>query len=131
MDKKTFNRLIQAARRISLSWGPRKLVKERCKVDKAVYECSKCGLYCYEGKSEKNFTAMKAKYPKKKFSMEYLQMDHIIPVIATDSKAHDWNVYFERLFCGEDNYRGLCKDCHGKKTKQENKIRYAVKYGKK
>lgn len=131
MDKKTFNRLIQAARKVSLGWGPRKSAKAKCKVDKSLFECSKCGKYCYEGKSGANFTMYTQKYANKVLSMEYLQMDHIVPVIAVDSVSHSWDVYYARLFCEEDNYRGLCKECHGIKSKAENKIRYAIKYGKK
>jgi 5-methylcytosine-specific restriction endonuclease McrA len=131
MDKKTHNRLIQAARKISLGWGPRKKAKEKCKVDKALFECSKCGAYIYEGKSEVNFMLYIDKYDKKEVRMERFDMDHIVPVIAVDSASHSWDVYYTRLFCGEENYRGLCQVCHKAKSTAENKIRYAIKYGKK
>lgn len=57
-------------------------------------------------------------------------VDHISPVILNGFE--DWNVFIERLFCGEDNLQVLCnyklKDidkynnipsCHLKKTRSE------------
>lgn len=85
----------------------------------------------YEGQSLKNLANYVEKYPDKDIYMEITQMDHIEPVVAVDSAEHDWNIFYKRLLCGEENYRGLCKDCHGKKTKVENKVRLAVKYGRK
>ena len=131
LDKKTFNRLIQAARKISLGWGPRKAAKAKCKIDKSLFECSKCGVYIYEGKSANNYFDYQEKYADKEVRMERFDMDHIIPVVAVDSVEHSWDVYFQRLFCDEDNYRGLCQVCHKQKSSAENKIRWALKYGKK
>jgi 5-methylcytosine-specific restriction endonuclease McrA len=48
-------------------------------------------------------------------------------VVALDSKKHDWNIYYSRLFCGEENFRGLCKECHDKKSKKENEQRRLLK----
>lgn len=132
MDKKTHNRLLQYARKISRYWTPRNTAKEKCKIDVKLYECSKCGKYCYEGESKKNFAKYVEKYPDKEVSMERFDMDHIVPVVDVYSTSHDWNEYYQRLFCPEDNYRGLCSTkCHAEKTKAENKVRLAVKYGKK
>lgn len=131
MDKKTFYRVIAAARRISRYYGPRLSAKDKCKVDTKLYECSKCGKYLYEGNSLKNLEKFIEKYPDKDIHMEKMDMDHISPVVAVDTVEHDWNVFFERLFCPEENWRGLCKECHKKKTGAEQKVRLAIKYGRK
>lgn len=39
----------------------------------------------------------------------------------------DYSVYIERLFCPEENLQGLCKSCHDKKTKLENKNRRNIR----
>lgn len=131
MDKRTHNRLIQAARKISLAWGPRKTAKAKCKVDKSLFECSKCGVYVYEGSSANNYFDYQEKYSDKEVRMERFDMDHIEPVIAVDTVDHSWDIYYKRLFCGEENYRGLCQECHKTKSAAENKLRLQAKYGKK
>lgn len=130
MDKKTHNRLIQAARRISMGWRPRINVKQRCKVDKATYRCQKCGTLSYEGVNPVFFVELQEKYPNDKVVMDKFAVDHIDPVKPLDGSEHDWNVFYKRLFCGEENLRGLCKECHDKKSKAENKLRKRSKYGK-
>lgn len=111
-----------------MGWKPRVNAKQRCKVDKATYRCQKCGSFSYEGVNPVFFVELQEKYPDKKIVMDRFAMDHIDPVQPTDGSAHDWNVYYERLFCGEENFRGLCKECHDKKSKQENAIRNRNKY---
>lgn len=85
----------------------------------------------YEGKSAINYFKMQEKYADKEVRMERFDMDHKIPVVATNSTSHDWNSYFARLFCDEDNYQGLCSICHKEKSTEENKLRWKEKYGKK
>lgn len=120
MDRKTKNRLIQAARKISLGWKPRLEAKSECKVDKALYKCSKCGTLVYEGTSPVTFVKYEEQYSKFKVVMERFDLDHIEPVVPTDGSDHDWNVYYSRLFCDKVNYRGLCSTCHKAKSRFEN-----------
>lgn len=129
MDSKTKNRLIVAARKISLGWKARQAVKKRQKVDKALYECSKCGCYCYEGKSLVAYDNYITKYPEKKVVMERYDIDHIIPAVPLEG-WDGWDSFYSRLFCGEENLRGLCFTCHSEKTNREKKKRLAFKYGK-
>lgn len=123
--------MIQAARRISLGWAPRVAAKKKCKVDSALFRCQKCGTLVYEGVSLLHFVQHQEKYPDNIIIMERFQLDHILSVVALDGSEHSWDVYYKRLFCEEDNYRGLCSICHKKKSKIENEIRKKNKYGKK
>jgi hypothetical protein len=99
--------------------------KKRYKVDSATFECPQCGVYCYEGKSEKNLTKLKEKYKLKTIIWEKIDMDHIEPVDIPELDEYDpylWN-FFKRLMCPEDGYQALCKTCHKKKSKKETDIR--------
>jgi hypothetical protein len=97
--------------------------KKRYKVDTATYECAECGIYCYEGKSEKNLTALEEKYKMKTIVWEKVHMDHIDPVDDPITGFQDWNIFFSNLFCDEDKLQALCKECHNLKTKKETDIR--------
>jgi len=77
---------------------------------------------------------IKAKYPNETVRMTRFDMDHKEPVVPLDQtgKEISWDVYYERMFCPEDNYQGLClQPCHQTKTAAEKKQRLAHKYGKK
>lgn len=130
MDAKTKARLISAARRISRFHAPRNEAKKKLKVDKALYRCEECKDLIYEGKSTRTFYAYVEKYAPETVRMIRYDMDHKNTVVALDSISHDWNIYFDRLFCDEENFRGLCSEpCHSKKTSSERKTRLANKYG--
>lgn len=124
IDSKTKSRLISAARKIS-RWHPaRQIVKKKQKVDKALFECSMCGKYCYEGKSGTGFITYKHKYPDKKVSQEYLAIDHIDPIINPKTGWTNWDDFLNRLFCDESNLQGICTEtCHKAKTMLEREIR--------
>jgi ferredoxin len=129
LDPKRKNKYIQAARRVSRFSPARQAVKKACKVDKALFRCSKCGALCYEGKSAKTFAEYQNKYPNAELRQEYLDIDHIktvVPLTGWD----DWNGFYERLECDESGLRGLCSTvCHKEKTEKERKHRWANKYG--
>lgn len=129
MDPKRKNKYIQAARKVSRFSPARQAVKKACKVDKALFRCSKCGVLVYEGKSEKTFQEYKIKYAGEKIRQEFLDIDHIqtvVPLTGWD----DWNGFYERLECDESGLRGLCSTvCHQEKSGRERKIRLANKYG--
>lgn len=50
-------------------------------------------------------------------------VDHIDPVIPVDQTSVSWDMVIERLFCERENLQVLCKDCHKRKTRDENKKR--------
>lgn len=108
---------------MSLSWEPRKIAKDKCKVDAALHRCSKCGILCYEGSSDKNYDAYLEKYYPETVLYEGIKLDHIQPVVDPVSGFQGWDEFFAGLFCDEINYRGLCSPCHDVKSSQENKIR--------
>jgi 5-methylcytosine-specific restriction endonuclease McrA len=52
--------------------------------------------------------------------------DHISPVIPIDNNwkntflGYDWNEVMRNLWCEKEGFSATCKECHSKKTKQEN-----------
>ena len=65
----------------------------KCKL----HRCSKC----------------KELFPKGK-----IQADHIDPVVGPEGFI-SWDVYIERIFCGEEGFQALCHECHATKTLME------------
>ena len=123
MDSKTKSRLISAARKIS-RWHPeRTKVKKAAQVDKALFECSKCGTYCYEGSSGLSYITYQQKYPDKSIVMEYCAIDHIKPVVDPKLGWQGWDIYYERMFCKASNLQAICSTCHTEKTNKEKEIR--------
>ena len=64
--------------------------------------------------------------PKGKFHADHVEP--VIPVSHNWSSGDNWlgyngNEVLPRLWCEQSGYRAICKDCHKKKTKQENKQR--------
>lgn len=55
----------------------------------------------------------------------YMQVDHQIPIVKIHETLEDldWNTVVDRIWCDENNLKAICKDCHKKKTKEENKQR--------
>lgn len=62
------------------------------------------------------------------FGASNIEVDHIEPVIPFDRKAQemDWNEIAERLFCGVDGLRCLCKDCHKAITDEQKAERARI-----
>ena len=54
---------------------------------------------------------------KKEFVALGVQVDHKIPI----GRCETWDEFIMKLFCETDNLQCLCKKCHSKKTKIENK----------
>lgn len=131
MDKKEATKfkgkIIAALRKLTYTNPERKRAFDKAKVDSATHECQMCGIFCYGGTSEKNYQAMCEKHAHKKVIKEKAVADHIEPVLPLEgfpNKEWDWDVYINRMhFCGEENYQIICKNCHDKKTKQENEER--------
>lgn len=125
IDKKTKAKLINAARKLSLAYKPRQNAKNKQKIDKALFKCSKCHTPCYEGSSQENYQEYLKTHPNALFQRG--DMDHISPVIDPTKGWESWEVFYDRLFCAEDNWRYLCKPCHEKKTISEGQHRISFK----
>jgi hypothetical protein len=124
MDKKFKAKLERALRKLSWSWKPYGIARERAKVDKATFECQNCGKYCYTGKSEKSLTTLKEKYTMKNVEMCSICVDHIDPVVDPKEGFICWDTYINRLYCDESNLQVLCLNpCHKEKSKRERLIR--------
>ena len=82
-------------------WPPRNEVKKRCKIEgkPGWYKCELC-----------------------KLERERIDIDHIQPCIPVTGFT-TWDNYITSRFVTADKLQGICKDCHSKKTKEENKIR--------
>lgn len=125
VDPKWRSRIIHALRKLCYSYPPRKNQKNKQKIDKNLFECSKCGVYCYEGTSQDNYESYVNKY--KNVIPEKGHMDHIVPVIDPMKGFEGFDIYIEKLFSQEENWRYLCQGCHKEKTKDENSLRISTK----
>ena len=59
----------------------------------------------------------------KSCSSSALSVDHLSPVvpIGTPAKDMSWDTVINRMFNSpKNNLQAICKDCHNKKSKQEN-----------
>lgn len=132
MDKKIKNKIEAAVRKINRNtWQPRKVVKNRAKVNKSLFRCEHCHCLIYEGESAVNYFNYFEMYAPIVVKMEKVEMDHISPVVDPETGWVDWNTWMERLFCPEENWQALCKECHKTKTNSETKVRWVQKYGDK
>ena len=130
MKKKNSNRKKQSKsltsfikrklRAASLANPARNEIKKKAKVAPATFECNGCGVYIYEGSSEKNLKQLGKDFPSKKFVQEKVQVDHINPV-AEGKDEFTWDDYIGTLFCDVDNLQCLCSSCHDKKSKKDKK----------
>ena len=56
---------------------------------------------------------------KEEFTSTNVEVDHRLPVVQPHMGFESWDLFIERLYCGQDNLQVLCKPCHALKTKQE------------
>lgn len=67
----------------------------------------------------------------KLFPMSKMHVDHLSPVVPIKNGwkggenflGHNWNEYVKNLYCEIENLQVLCKECHKKKSKEENESR--------
>jgi hypothetical protein len=93
--------------------------------ERVMYKCAHCGRLFFDYEF----------LPKKKGGVKKTSMvaiDHIEPVVPTDSDKISWDDYIDRLFCPVSNLQVLCnypgeyngvKSCHAIKTKAEQQER--------
>jgi len=111
-----------ALRRIHMHDKQRAKAKARCKIDTALFLCEHdgCKVAHYEGVSEKNFfKTVKKHLDVYEVVWAKLELDHIFPVVEPKIGYADWNTYLERLYCGPDDYQGLCRGHHAEKSAKE------------
>lgn len=97
--------LISVLRRFSRFWHPAKLVLEKARIARGMYQCSSCS---------------KIVGPRE------IKIDHIHPVVPVTGFT-TWDDLINRLFCEETGLQALCKDCHKIKTDKENSDRRRCK----
>lgn len=93
--------LISVLRRFSRFWHPSKIVFEKSRIARGMYQCSTCS---------------KIVGPKE------IKIDHIEPVVPVTGFTN-WDDLVGRLFCEETGLQAICKDCHKIKTDKENSDR--------
>jgi hypothetical protein len=129
MDAKTKNKIINSLRRLSFAHSPRNEAKNLYKIDKATFQCEHCGIYCYEGKSDKNFQELQEKYGNQIIRGK-VHLDHEPPVVPVEG-WDNWDGYLERMFCDATGFQCLCEDCDEKKTTVEKALRMKYRQEKK
>lgn len=90
--------LISVLRRFSRFWHPSKLVLDKARIARGMYQCSSCS---------------KIVGPKD------IKVDHIEPVVPITGFTN-WDDLISRLFCEESGLQAICKECHKIKTDKEN-----------
>lgn len=110
MKSKAFeNWMTSVLRMASYKWLPRNKVLKAARVSHGRYKCNMCGQI---------------------FAKKDIQMDHVVPVVdpqkgfpRLDNGQANWNEYIDRLFVSEAGWQVVCKECHAKKTAEENAVR--------
>ena len=100
-DSRFRSALISALRKFSRFWQPSKIVLNKARIARGMYQCSSCS---------------KIVGPKE------IKIDHIEPVVPVTGFTN-WDDLIGRLFCEESGLQAICKDCHQIKTDKENSDR--------
>lgn len=100
--------VISGLRRMSYKCPMRAAALTRARVKRGLYKCEIC-----------------SKLTKK----SSIALDHILPVVPVTG-WDDFEGFINRLFCLPEGLQTICKDCHGKKTKEENRLRRQNKKSK-
>lgn len=112
MTESAFVSFIKSALRSkSRFWKPLSDTLKEAKVARGLYRCNVCKQevpvsHVVNGKRRKS-----------------IMVDHIKPVVSTETGFVDWNQFIENLFCEKDNLQAICSACHDAKTKDERELR--------
>lgn len=106
--KKSF--IISALRRASTRWGPKNVAKAKARVGHGVYLCNHC---------KREGAATLPPEEGKKRRRNNAAVDHIVPVVDPTVGFQSWDIYIERMFCEEEGFQVLCRECHTAETKLE------------
>lgn len=132
IDKKLHGKIISALRKMTFAHKPRNEAFKRAQVAPATHECEKCGKYCYNGKSQKNYDKLVAEFPDKEVMFKMAKADHKITIMPLRHWTWDWNLYIERMFPETpEEYQILCSPCDKVKTDEEKAIRAKLRKEKK
>ena len=98
----------------SRKWKPFTLAKQLARVSRGIYRCNMC----------KKMVRGTVKVPGKRKPAANIDIDHIDPIISTETGFTTWDSFINNLFCEVHALQILCKPCHKKKCdieKQEAK----------
>ena len=109
--------IVGGLRSISMRWPPKNKVYLSARRARGVYECNG-----YEREAHEVAVSLPPK-PGNKRRINNVLVDHIEPVVSPSIGWVDFNTFIARLFCEEDGYQVLCKECHDAKTKDEREER--------
>jgi hypothetical protein len=102
------NNIIKNLRRIGYLNIHYRTTAESAHVERGKWQCNEC---------------------KQRFKRKEIHMDHIDPVVPTETGFTDWNDYLTRLFMGK--LQALCIECHQRKSSLENEARRKKRNAKK
>ncbi len=94
-----------ALRTASMKWPPRNQVTKAAWVSRAVYRC--VGYFCDPHEVDRTLDGANNIY-----------LDHIEPVIPPTGFT-TWDDAIRRMFPEAEGFQLLCRECHGRKTKDE------------
>ncbi len=108
IEKRRFNFIRQALRRVSFRWPPRGEALRNARVGKQInkksgrlaehYSCAACAGV---------------------FAGKCVRLDHILPVIDPAVGFQSWDSFLSRLLPEVDGWQVLCEGCHQTKTNEE------------
>lgn len=107
-ESKYINFIKNILRQGSRKWAPIHEAVKRANVRRGFYLCNGC----------KEEVPTTIKVGNKRY--KNVLVDHIKPIIDPDIGFTNFHDFAENLFCELDNLQVLCKECHDKKTKEEN-----------
>jgi hypothetical protein len=116
-------RIIDALRKVSWRYEARNNVRNASKVAPATFRCNDCGDAIYTGKKDLEKAGLEEFDNVRKSKINIDHIEPIVPIEGFGIMDWDWNVYIERMFCSEEGFQTLCKECHDIKTDLENKLR--------
>jgi len=101
-----YNFIKNALRSASIKWPPRLQIKNEAKRDKGRYKCA-------------GYKRRAHLVPTKIERANNIFVDHIDPILSGKGFS-SWDTLINDMFCEKDNLQLLCKECHNRKTKEEN-----------
>lgn len=100
------SRITSALRQV-WRWSPeRRAALERARLVRGRYQCNLCGRI---------------------FGPNYVQVDHIEPVVDPAGGFQGWDTFIDRLFCSTTGLQVICKGCHAVETAKQRKVRSEAK----
>lgn len=109
-----YNQFIKSAiRSMSYKWGPRFDALHNAEIGVKINEKT--------GRKAKHYECAIC---REQFPAKEVQVDHVHPIVPTEGTV-DWNIVIENVLCEIEGLQVLCKECHSKKSKEENAERRA------